>query len=99
MKEHNEKELVRCNFSMFIGHDTHEVHFVKTLKLFKAWFKLALNWHYPYIPKSQQRQLRVGVVEFIGTGETWIWQNPDLAKPGGWQIVHNPDKPVQTKLF
>lgn len=99
MKKHNPKELVRYNFSMFIGHDTHEVHGIKTLKLFKSWFSLITRWHYPYTPKNQRHQLRFGTVEFVETKETWIWQNPDLTKPGGWQIVHDPDKPLQTTLF
>lgn len=97
MTKHSEKELVTYHFVMNIGFDRHEVSGTKTLKLFRAWFKLAANWHYPYTPKSARRTLLFGTVKF-SDGETWIWQNKKITSPGGWRLVKTPDS-IQISLF
>lgn len=83
----NPKELVKFGFMVKsyyrlaseTGETTHEVRGVKTLKLFKSWWRLM---------KSRKRLL-YGVVKFAD-GETWIWQPPsdvrhDKYWNGGWQ--------------
>jgi len=81
---YDDKLLVRYRFKMRIGNDEHEVRGVKTLKLFRAWFRLTCNWHYKYC--SQKRELLYGVVEFA-SGEKWIWQNKNRVYRGGWQLA------------
>ncbi len=68
----------------------HEIKSVKTLKLFKSWFRLMKN----------KNRLLYGVARFAD-GETWIWQNPNLVFHGGWQRTKPPrtEKPTQTTLF
>lgn len=61
------------------GLDTHEVKGVKSLKLFKSWWRLM---------KSRNRLL-YGYIKFAD-GETWIWQpesdiRHDKYWHGGWQ--------------
>lgn len=88
---YDDKSLVRYGFIMRIGSSLrgqdHEVKGCKTLKLFRSWFRLAFNWHYKYIPASQRRSLLFGYVEFVETGETWIWQNPNRVYHGGWKLA------------
>lgn len=83
---YEDRLLVRYSFVMNIGSDKHEVKGVKTLKLFRAWFRLACNWHYKYTPASRRREMLYGFVEFIN-GERWIWQNRKHVYHGGWHIV------------
>ena len=64
---------------------THEVQNTTTLKLFKSWFKLACNRHYPLY----------GVVKFKD-GETWLWQRPQYVPKikktlGGWKLARKSD--------
>ena len=59
-----------------------EVRGRKTLRLFKSWYNLM---------RSRGR-LICGVVTFVDSGETWIWQpkNPfrkDKYCRGGWQLA------------
>ena len=96
-KTRDDHEKVKFHFVMKIGNDRHEVNGTKTLKLFRSWFRLACNFHYKYTPKSQQRDMCYGIVEFED-GETWIWQNKKHVLPGGWHLAKDPT-PVQTKLF
>lgn len=65
-----------------LGKGESEVRGIKTLRLFKSWFKLM---------KSRKRLL-YGTLKFLDTNETWIWQprNPirtDKNGRGGWQKV------------
>lgn len=68
----------------------HEVAGVKTLKLFKSWFRLMKN----------RNRLLFGVIRFAD-GETWIWQNPKLVYHGDWQRALPPrnEKPYQLRLL
>lgn len=70
--------------------ETHEIKNVKTLKLFRSWFRLMKN----------RNRLLFGVIRFAD-GETWIWQNPNLVFRGGWQRTTPPrdEQPFQTTLF
>lgn len=85
----SERENVRFHFVMRIGNERHEVNGTKTLKLFRSWFRLACNFRYKYMPKSQRRDMCYGVVEFED-GETWLWQNQDHVFPGGWCLAKDP---------
>ena len=63
---------------------THEVKGVKSLKLFKSWFRLRKN----------KGRLLYGYVKFAD-GEKWIWQpesdiRHDKYWHGGWQRVMAP---------
>lgn len=72
--------------SVQLGADnTHETAGVKTLKLFKSWFRLMKN----------KNRLLYGVIRFAD-GETFIWQNSK-----DWQRAKPPrtEKPFQTTLF
>lgn len=80
---YDDNTLVKFSFIMSIGNEKHEVKGVKTLKLFRSWFRLACNFHYPYMAK---RELLYGTVEF-GNGEKWIWQNRKHVYRGGWKLV------------
>lgn len=81
---YDDKLLVKYSFVMNLGNEKHEVKGVKTLKLFRSWFRLSCNWHYKYC--SQKRELLYGVVEFA-SGEKWIWQNKNRVYRGGWQLA------------
>ncbi len=83
---YHDKLLVRFRFVMQIGNEKHEVRGVKTLKLFRSWFRLACNWQYKYTPKNRQRKMLYGYVEFA-SGEKWIWQNRSEVFRGGWQLL------------
>lgn len=97
MKRPNQT-LVKFNFicktyyrSVALGADkTHEIKGVKTLKLFKSWFRLMKN----------RNRLLYGVIRFAD-GETFIWQNPNLVFNGGWLRTTPPrnEKPRQISLF
>lgn len=85
MKKH-EKTLLKFNFIAKLYYrekeqykgltppKTHEIKGVKTIKLFKSWFRLMKN----------KNRLLYGVVRFAD-GETWIWQAPDRVLKSGWQ--------------
>lgn len=73
----------------------HECKGVKTLKLFRSWFRLMKN----------KNRLICGVVRFAD-GETWIWQAPDRVYNAGWKRALRADhereqhkKPKQLTLF
>lgn len=57
----------------------HESAGVKTLKLFRSWFRLMKN----------RNRLLYGVARFAD-GETFIWQNPNFVFRGGWQRTRPP---------
>lgn len=59
--------------------DTHEVTGIKTIKLFRSWFRLMKN----------KKRLLYGVARFAD-GETFIWQNPNFVFRGGWQRTRPP---------
>lgn len=90
--------LVKFNFivktyyrSVQLGADkTHEAAGVKTLKLFKSWFRLMKN----------KNRLLYGVIRFAD-GETWIWQAADRVYHSGWQRALRPknEKSTQLTLF
>lgn len=52
-----------------------------SLRLFKSWFKFM----------NRKKQLLCGILQFVESGETWIWQpendykNPKWFNRGGWQ--------------
>lgn len=77
--KHDEKELVKFSFMIKNyyrdGAGEHEVKGFKTLKLFKSWFRLVKN----------KGRCLYGVVKFVDSGETWIWQDPGRVYHGGWQ--------------
>lgn len=54
----------------------HEIKGLKTLKLFKSWFRLMKN----------RNRLLFGVVTFED-GEAWIWQSTY-----GWKLAKRPPK-------
>lgn len=86
---YDDKLLVKFSFVMTIGNEKHEVSGVKTLKLFRSWFRLACNWHYKYTPKSRRRKMLYGCVKFAN-GESWIWQNREDVYHGGWHLAKLP---------
>lgn len=95
---HSPKEIVEFNFMRNGGSVYREkpvpVNGKKTLKLFWSWFCLMNNFdHYE---RYYGRRLLFGILKFVDTGETWIWQNPKRVyeRPwthNGWQRVIPPD--------
>ena len=79
-----DSELVKYSFmcktyyrSVALGAPTtHEVKGVKTLKLFKSWFRLMKN----------KNRLLYGVARFAD-GESWIWQ-----PHSNWKLAKRPPK-------
>lgn len=94
----SDKTLVKFNFmcktyyrSIQLGAPKeHEVCGVKTLKLFRSWFRLMKN----------KNRLLYGVIRFAD-GETWIWQAADRVYNSGWKraLRSRNEKPTQLKLF
>lgn len=87
--EYERKTLVEFSFMKrnYVGYyhvgepGISEVKGVKSLRLFKSWFRLMKN----------KKRLLYGVVRFVGTGETWLWQ-PSTGKRfrterGDWQLA------------
>lgn len=66
--------------------ELHECKGLKTLKLFKSWFRLMKN----------KNRLLYGVVTF-SDGEAWIWQSSKTVYNAGWKLAKRP--PKQMKLF
>lgn len=91
-----DKTLVKFNFivktyyrSVKLGTpETHEVKGVKTLKLFKSWFRLMKN----------RNRLLYGVTRFAD-GETWIWQADNPFHHWNRTTPPRNEKPRQLKLF
>ena len=83
--KYEEKELVRFEFKIktyyrdarITGCEEKEVVGVKTLKLFKSWFRLMKN----------RGKALYGVLTFLSTGEVWCWTVPSISKRSGWLKV------------
>ena len=105
-EKHLEKELVEFSFmrrtsKLEIGSGEEikinnrkihvvEVKGIKTLKLFKSWFRLMKNFKYW---TKKPNTLLYGTLKFVSTGETWIWQNPNLnynVGKSGWRLAIKP---------
>lgn len=107
MKKHDDNEIVRFGFlkrpsywDKELGADEiTEVKGKKTLKLFRSWYKLAVV----AAPKSRYASYAAewicGTLEFVATGEKWIWQPKSSLRPNrGWQLALRGEETRDDKL-